>query len=36
MRSGKIRAKEKNADMGQIPTIQDMAKRLAEETKKNL
>ena len=28
--------KEKNADMGQIPTIQDMAKRVAEEAKKNL
>ena len=28
--------KGENADMGQIPTIQDMAKLVAEEAKKNL
>ena len=28
--------KGENADMGQIPTIQDMAKRVVEEAKKNL
>ena len=33
---GNVWAKGENVYMGQIPTIKDMAKRVAEEAKKNL
>ena len=36
MESEEIIGEMRNADMGQMPTIKDMAKRVAEEAKKNL
>ena len=36
MESEEIIGERRNADMAQMPTIKDMAKRVAEEAKKNL